>query len=98
VPPKVEVGTAAPKPPCLEVAPAGGEVYALVNRRCKGHTVLAVVETRAASGETACKGYAIGVGVNLRGSGAPRINYECVASLGACNRERLGDMFPECDW
>jgi hypothetical protein len=36
--------------------------------------------------------------MNLRGSGAPRINYECVASLGGCNKDRLGDMFPECDW
>jgi hypothetical protein len=96
-PPK-ETATAAPKPPCLEVAAPQGDVYALVNRRCKGHTVLAVIETRAASGETTCKGYSVGVGVNLRGAAAPRINYECVASLGGCNKERLGDMFPECDW
>ena len=96
-PPK-ETAAAAPKPPCLEVAAPQGDVYALVNRRCKGHTVLAVIETRAASGETACKGYTIGVGVNLRGARAPRINYECVASLGGCNKARLGDMFPECDW
>jgi hypothetical protein len=97
VPPK-ETATAAPKPPCLEVAAPQGDVYALVNRRCKGHTVLAVIETRAASGETACKGYTIGVGVNLRGASAPRINYECVATLGGCTKDRLGDMFPECDW
>jgi hypothetical protein len=95
-PPKAD--TAAPKTPCLEVSPAGGAIFAVVNRRCKGHTVLAVVETRATTGETACKGYSIGVGVNLRGAATPRINYECVASLGGCNKERLGDMFPECDW
>jgi hypothetical protein len=97
VPPKAEAGTGAPKPPCLEVA-AQGDVYSLVNRRCKGHTVLAVIETRAASGETACRGYSIGVGLNLKGPSAPRVNYECVATMGGCNKDRLGDMFPECDW
>jgi hypothetical protein len=96
-PPK-ETAAAAPKPPCLEVAAPQGDVYALVNRRCKGHAVLAVIETSAASGETACKGYEVGVGVNLRGAKAPRVNYECVASLAGCNKDRLIDMFPECDW
>jgi hypothetical protein len=93
-----ETATAAPKPPCLEVAATQGDVYSFINRRCKGHTVLAVIETRAASGETACKGYTIGVGVNLKGASTPRVNYECVATVGGCTKDRLGDMFPECDW
>jgi hypothetical protein len=97
-PPKAEAGTAAPKAPCLEVAAVQGDVYSFINRHCKGHTVLAVIETHTASGETACKGYSVGAGVNLRGTSAPRINYECVANAGGCNKDRLGDMFPECDW
>jgi hypothetical protein len=97
-PPKAEASTAAPKPPCLEVGAVQGEVYSFINRRCKGHTVLAVIETRTASGQAACKGYTVGAGVNLRGSSAPRVNYECVANAGGCNKDRLGDMFPECDW
>lgn len=94
-PPK-ETATAAPKPPCLEVAATQGDIHSLVNRRCKGHTVLAVIETRAASGDTTCKGYTVGVGVNVKGT--PRVNYECVATVGGCNKDRLGNMFPECDW
>jgi hypothetical protein len=98
-PPKAEAGTtAAPKPPCLEVAAVQGDVYSFINRRCKGHTVLAVIETRTASGQTGCKGYSVGAGLNLKGASAPRVNYECLASAGACNKDRLGDMFPECDW
>jgi hypothetical protein len=96
VAPKADAAT--PKPPCLEIAAAQGDIYPLINRGCKGHTVLAVIETRAASGATACKGYTIGAGVNVRGAATPRINYECVANRGSCNKNHLGDMFPECDW
>jgi hypothetical protein len=96
-PPKVEVATPAPTPPCLEVSSGQGG-YALVNRRCRGHTVIAVIETRTASGEMSCKGYAIGASLTMRAPTAPRINYECVASRSTCNKSRLGDMFPECDW
>jgi hypothetical protein len=89
-----------PTPPCLEVTPAKEEQYALVNRRCRGHTVLAVIETRGASGETVCKGYSISQSLAVRtaGSAPPRINHECVLSQGPCNRDRLENMFPECDW
>jgi hypothetical protein len=89
-----------PTPPCLEVAPAKEEQYALVNRRCRGHTVLAVIETRGAGGETVCKGYSISQSLAVRtaGSAPPRINHECVLSQGPCNRDRLENMFPECDW
>jgi hypothetical protein len=96
----------APNPPCLEivaaqsVSPAQGGNFALVNRRCRGHTVLAVIETQAATGETVCTGHAVGQGLAVRAPLAtpPRINYECVSGQGPCTRERLGDMFPECDW
>jgi hypothetical protein len=96
--PKVERGGGAPKPPCLEAAAVSGDLHSFINRRCKGHTVLAVIETRSSSGETTCRGYSVGSGVNLKGASPPRISYECVANAGGCSRERLGDMFPECDW
>ncbi|HEY7548780.1 MAG TPA: hypothetical protein VH913_04585 [Hyphomicrobiaceae bacterium] len=96
----------APAPPCLEivaaqsVSPAQGGNFALVNRRCRGYTVLAVIETQAATGETVCTGHAIGQGLTVRAPLAtpPRINYECVSGQGPCTKARLGDMFPECDW
>ena len=47
-----------------------------------------------------CKGYSIGQSLAVRtaGSAPPRINHECVLSQGPCNRDRLENMFPECDW
>ncbi len=98
VPPTAPAAAPAPKPPCLAAGPPQGDVHALVNRNCRGHTVLAVIETRTAAGETTCKGYSIGVGVNVRAPASPRVNYECVSGQRGCNRDRLGDMFPECDW
>jgi hypothetical protein len=90
--------TTAPTPPCLEISQSPSEGFALVNRRCRGHTVLAVVETRDPGGETACKGYTISQSQAVRAAAPPKINYECVSAQGACNKDRLGDMFPECDW
>jgi hypothetical protein len=88
----------APTPPCLEVARAPNDTFALVNHRCRGYTVLAVIETQS-GGETACKGYAIAQSLAVRSPAAPpRVNYECILSQGPCNKDRLGDMFPECDW
>ena len=82
------------------MAPAQNDSVALVNRRCRGHTVLAVIETPGAGGETVCRGYSINYTLAVRAPGArpPRVNYECIAGQGACNKDRLGDMFPECDW
>jgi hypothetical protein len=99
-PPKPAVVAPPPSPPCLEIAPGKDEQFALVNRRCRGHTVLAVIETRGAAGETVCKGYSISQSLAVRTSGTapPRINLECVLSQGPCNRDRLESMFPECDW
>jgi hypothetical protein len=89
-----------PTPPCLEISPRSAEQFALVNRGCRGHTVLAVIETRGAGGETVCKAYSINQSLAVRTSGAapPRINHECVLSQGPCNKGRLESMFPECDW
>jgi hypothetical protein len=101
-PPKPAITTVpAPAPPCLDISPAQSDSYALVNRRCRGHTVLGVIEIRGTSGETACRGFAISQTLNVRAPGAaapPRINYECVANQPRCNKERLGEIFPECDW
>jgi hypothetical protein len=89
-----------PSPPCIDISPAQNGSFALVNQKCRGHTVLAVIETAGTGSETACRGYAINYTLALRGPPArpPRINYECVVGQGSCNKDRLGDMFPECDW
>lgn len=99
-PPKPVVVAPPPTPPCLEISPRSEEQFALVNRRCRGHTVLAVIETRGAGGETVCKGYSINQSLAIRtpGKAPPRINHECVLSQGPCNKGRLEGMFPECDW
>jgi len=98
--PRPIVTAPLPTPPCLEIAPAKEEHYALINRRCRGHTVLAVIETRGDAGETVCKGYSVSQSLAIRAPGdtPPRLNHECVLSHGPCNKDRLGSMFPECDW
>lgn len=98
-PPKPVAATPPPSPPCLEVS-AGKDEHTLINRRCRGHTVLAVIEMRSAEGETVCRGYTITQSLAVRAAkDSPlRVNYECVATQGPCNRDRLGNMFPECDW
>lgn len=97
---KPEVAAPPPTPPCLEIQRAKDELYALVNRRCRGHAVLAVIETRGSGGETVCRGHTISDSLPVRTSknAPPRVNYECVLSQGPCNKGRLGNMFPECDW
>jgi hypothetical protein len=99
-PPKSVAAVPPPTPPCLEIAPASEDQYALVNRRCRGHTVLAVIESRSGEGETVCRGYTItqSVAVRTAKNTPPRVNHECVTGLGTCNKERLGSIFPECDW
>jgi hypothetical protein len=89
-----------PSPPCLEISPGQSGGFSLVNRRCQGHAVLVVVETRGGGGETSCRGYEIRQSLALAASegAAPKVNFECVAGGGPCNKDRLGDMFPECDW
>lgn len=99
-PPKPVVTAQPPTPPCIEVSPAKDETYALINRRCRGHTVLAVIEMRSAEGETTCRGYTITQSLAVRTARdvPPRVNHECIATQGPCNKDRLGNMFPECDW
>jgi hypothetical protein len=91
---------ALPAPPCIDISPAQNGSFALVNQRCRGHQVLAVIETAATGGETACRGYTINYTLAVRAppSQPPKVNYECVVGQGSCNKGRLGDMFPECDW
>jgi hypothetical protein len=98
--PKPAVAAPPPTPPCLEIAPASEKEYALVNRRCRGHTVIAVIETRGGEGETVCRGYTITQSLSVRApkNAPPRVNHECVTTNGSCNKDRLGNMFPECDW
>jgi hypothetical protein len=92
--------TTPPSPRCLEILHGQGDQYSLVNQGCPGHIVLAVIETRAAGGETVCRGYTISQALAVRAPKAapPRVNHECVLSQGQCNQDRLGNMFPECDW
>jgi hypothetical protein len=86
--------------PCLQVSHVKQERYALVNRRCTGKTILAVVETRGATGQIKCKAYTIGQSLAVRTStdAPPYVNHECVLDEGRCSKEHLGLMFPECDW
>ena len=99
-PPPPPPSAPLPSPPCLEISPGKAEQFALVNRRCRGHTVFAVIETRGAGGETVCKAYSISQSLAVRtaGDAPPRINHECVLGAGPCNRTRLESMFPECDF
>jgi hypothetical protein len=99
-PPKSIAAAPPPTPPCLEIAPAKDQHYALINRRCRGHTVLAVIETHGEAGETVCTGYSISQSLAIRvpGGTPPRVNHECVSAHASCNKARLGNMFPECDW
>lgn len=102
-PPKPKPKAAAaplPEPPCLEVSSAEAGRYAFVNEGCRGHAVIAVIETRNPYGKLACRGYTINRSLALSASGntPPRLNYECVAGGRRCNKTRLGNMFPECEW
>jgi hypothetical protein len=97
--PKSAAAAPPPTPPCIEMSRAQNDSYALINRRCSGHTVLAVVETRNAAGQTECRGYTVNHSLSVPAPAAPpRLNYECVAGQATCNQSRLGDMFPECEW
>lgn len=104
VPPK-----AAPEPArapaarprrCLDIVRAAADRFLLVNRHCSGSRVLAIVETRAATGATECKAHLIDEKktVGALGKSPPQINYECPVGQGKCSKEHLAVMFPECDW
>jgi hypothetical protein len=76
------------------------ERYTISNRSCGGNTVLAIVETRGASGEVECRAHAIGQSMTVRSlhNTPPQVNHECLWSQGTCNKDHLDGMFPECDW
>jgi hypothetical protein len=94
---------AASAPPdgkrCLSVSRVAQERYTLSNRWCGGSTVLAIVETRGATGEVECRAHAIGQSMAVRshGNSPPQVNHECLWSQGNCTKEHLDGMFPECD-
>jgi hypothetical protein len=85
---------------CLQVLRVAPERYTLSNRWCGGSTVLAIVETRGASGEVECKAHAIGQSMTVRSlsNSPPQVNHECLWSQGNCTKDHLDGMFPECDW
>ena len=85
---------------CLHVSRISRERYTLSNRWCGGNTVLAIVETRGASGEIECRAHAIGQRMTVRSlsNAPPQINHECLWSQGNCTKDNLDGMFPECDW
>jgi hypothetical protein len=90
----------AASPPCLRISPSRPGEFALVNRRCAGESVLAVIEILDDSGKAECKVYTIGRRLTLRAKNnvPPRVNHECILNQERCNKDRVGSMFPECDW
>ena len=86
--------------PCLNVLPARQGRYVLSNERCRGRTILAVIETRAAGGKTQCRGLSVGQSLTVESSEQvpPRINHECILNQARCSKSHLEMMFPECDW
>jgi hypothetical protein len=101
-PPKpAETVRRTPRPrACLEISRVAADRHVVANRRCRGTRVLGVIETRAASGVTACKAYTIEERATLStpGEAPPTLNYECPLDTETCTRERIAAMFPECDW
>jgi hypothetical protein len=96
----------APKPsvaanrPCLDVRPAAEGRYALTNTRCRGKTVLAVIERKLSSGKIECRGQVVEkqLQVTAPDSAPPQLNYQCILNASDCTQERLATIFPECDW
>jgi hypothetical protein len=87
-------------PPCLHVSSSKAAELVISNLRCRGETVLAVVETSDQSGKSDCKAYSIRESFTLRAGhkGLPRINHECILNQRGCTRDHISSMFPECDW
>jgi hypothetical protein len=85
---------------CLEISRVTPDRYVFSNRRCSGSKVLAIIETRGASGETECKAHIIDEKktVGAPNKARPHINYECPVGQEKCTKEHLAVMFPECDW
>jgi hypothetical protein len=98
--PKPGTPPVAPARGCLDVEHAKAGPYTLINRRCAGQVVLAVVETRDAAGKTACKAFNVSgtVTVGTDMTAALNVNHQCVLDRGTCTPKHVGNMFPECDW
>lgn len=86
--------------PCLQVTAAAEGTYSLTNSRCRGQTVLAVVERTLPSGKTECRGQTIEKQLQVEApvSAPPQLNYQCILNSSDCTQERLSALFPECDW
>ena len=85
---------------CLDVSQAAPERFVLANHKCRGRSVLVVIEKRGPSGRIECKGYAISRQLTIATlrDARPHINYECLLDEGGCNKAQVATIFPECDW
>jgi hypothetical protein len=85
---------------CLDVSQAGPERFVFANHKCRGRSVLVVIEKKGPSGRIECKGYAITrqLTVATPRDARPHINYECLIDEGGCNKQQVATIFPECDW
>ena len=83
---------------CLQVSRVATNRHAVINGRCNGTTVLAVIETQAPSGTISCKAYAVETRIAVQGKDPLTLNFECAVDQKKCTRERVAAMFPECDW
>ena len=85
---------------CLDVSQAGPDRFVLANHKCRGRSVLVVIEKKGPSGRIECKGYAISrqLTVATLRDARPHINYECLLDEGGCNKAQVATIFPECDW
>jgi hypothetical protein len=85
---------------CLDVSQAAPERFVFANHKCRGRSVLVVIEKKGPSGKTECKGYAISrqLTVATLKDARPHINYECLLDEGGCSKLQVATIFPECDW
>jgi hypothetical protein len=85
---------------CLDVSQAAPERFVFANYKCRGRSVLVVIEKKGPSGRIDCKGYAISrqLTVATLRDARPHINYECLLDEGGCNKAHVASIFPECDW
>jgi hypothetical protein len=85
---------------CLEISRVTAERYVFANRRCSGSKVLAIIETRGASGKVECRAHTIDGQATILAPGKvrPQLDYQCPLGQPRCTKEHLAAMFPECDW
>ena len=85
---------------CLDVSQAAPERFVFANYKCRGRSVLVVIEKKGLSGKIECKGYAITrqLTVATLRDARPHINYQCLLDEGGCNKAHIAAIFPECDW